>query len=276
VEQDWFRNSAEIDKTPLPARHSIHREDFPLNNPVDWIVHIISVDLDGTITVRLGALQDCRDVRVPLEKILLVLDEETVASNGPPVEALDVLDDEALDFYGLDGRTIIQTIEYEGGQRLDGDSDDEMWMTEEEDNEGEDDGEDDNTADDDDTTDDLFTVPEVAEIKVAEQPDHDETEDARVPAVQRPTPHDDQPAILGSVQPASHPPSFSILETSPPSDHHFLPKSSSQATAQRLRRIRKEYQILETSLPEGIFARTWESRIDLLRVLIIGPQGTPY
>jgi hypothetical protein len=29
-------------------------------------------------------------------------------------------------------------------------------------------------------------------------------------------------------------------------------------------------------LPQGIFARTWESRIDLLRVVIIGSQETPY
>ncbi|KAF2174502.1 UBC-like protein, partial [Zopfia rhizophila CBS 207.26] len=30
------------------------------------------------------------------------------------------------------------------------------------------------------------------------------------------------------------------------------------------------------SLPPGIFVRTWESRLDLLRVLMIGPTDTPY
>ena len=33
---------------------------------------------------------------------------------------------------------------------------------------------------------------------------------------------------------------------------------------------------MQSSLPEGVYVRTWEDRLDLLRVLIIGPQGTPY
>jgi ubiquitin-conjugating enzyme E2 O len=43
-----------------------------------------------------------------------------------------------------------------------------------------------------------------------------------------------------------------------------------------MRRIGKEHKILSTSLPPNIFVRTWESRLDLLRVLIIGPNDTPY
>lgn len=33
---------------------------------------------------------------------------------------------------------------------------------------------------------------------------------------------------------------------------------------------------MSSSLPSGIFVRTWESRLDLVRVLIIGPRETPY
>lgn len=33
---------------------------------------------------------------------------------------------------------------------------------------------------------------------------------------------------------------------------------------------------MRSSLPSGIFVRAWESRLDLLRVLIIGPRDTPY
>ena len=43
-----------------------------------------------------------------------------------------------------------------------------------------------------------------------------------------------------------------------------------------MRRIMKEHKIMHSSLPDGIFVRTWESRLDLLRVLIIGPCDTPY
>jgi ubiquitin-conjugating enzyme E2 O len=37
-----------------------------------------------------------------------------------------------------------------------------------------------------------------------------------------------------------------------------------------MRRIQKEHKILNTSLPDGIFVRTWDARLDLLRVLIVG------
>jgi ubiquitin-conjugating enzyme E2 O len=43
-----------------------------------------------------------------------------------------------------------------------------------------------------------------------------------------------------------------------------------------MRRIGKEHKILRGSLPPGIFVRTWESRLDLLRILMIGPNDTPY
>lgn len=38
----------------------------------------------------------------------------------------------------------------------------------------------------------------------------------------------------------------------------------------------KEWKILEKNLPESIYVRTYESRIDLLRAVIIGARGTPY
>lgn len=43
-----------------------------------------------------------------------------------------------------------------------------------------------------------------------------------------------------------------------------------------MQRISKEHNILRNSLPEGILARAFEDRMDLLRVLILGPTNTPY
>ena len=43
-----------------------------------------------------------------------------------------------------------------------------------------------------------------------------------------------------------------------------------------MRRIRKEHSILSSSLPEGVYVRSWASRLDLFRVIIIGPPDTPY
>ncbi|XP_021907099.1 putative ubiquitin-conjugating enzyme E2 38 [Carica papaya] len=38
----------------------------------------------------------------------------------------------------------------------------------------------------------------------------------------------------------------------------------------------KEWRILERDLPESIFVRVYENRIDLLRAVIVGAAGTPY
>uniref|UniRef100_A0A2P2ILQ0 Uncharacterized protein MANES_15G000600 n=2 Tax=Rhizophora mucronata TaxID=61149 RepID=A0A2P2ILQ0_RHIMU len=42
------------------------------------------------------------------------------------------------------------------------------------------------------------------------------------------------------------------------------------------KKIMQEWRILENNLPESIFVRVYEGRIDLLRAVIIGAQGTPY
>jgi ubiquitin-conjugating enzyme E2 O len=278
VKSVWFNRSVAIDTTPLPPRHSVRREDFSLNHPLDWIGHIISLDVDGTITVRLGALRECRDIRVPLEKILMVLDDDiTAGGGGGPLDDMDDYydewdqvddDDDEYHFFDRVATVLSRTIEYEGGEPLDtADDDDEMWMTEDEEND-----------DDDEDDDSVIGAPPVLDIQ---PPEHSESgEDVKVevpcPDKDEGKAHKDVPTILRGNQVLSCPPSFAILESSPPSDQHFAGTPPSPAAAQRFRRIRKEYQILESSLPPGIFARTWESRMDLLRVVIIGPQGTPY
>jgi dihydroorotase (homodimeric type) len=77
-------------------------------------------------------------------------------------------------------------------------------------------------------------------------------------------------------EPLSDPPSsFLILDTPPPDDHRYL-YNSTGSSKPSMRRIGKEHKILQDSLPPGIFVRTWESRLDLIRVLMIGPEETPY
>ncbi len=43
-----------------------------------------------------------------------------------------------------------------------------------------------------------------------------------------------------------------------------------------MRQLIKEITNLRTSLPPGIFVRYGESRLDVMKVIIIGPGGTPY
>jgi ubiquitin-conjugating enzyme E2 O len=72
------------------------------------------------------------------------------------------------------------------------------------------------------------------------------------------------------------PPTFDVLETAPPANNNYLYPDPPPLSGARMKRIRKEHAILQSSLPEGIFVRTWESRLDLLRILIVGPLDTPY
>nr|XP_043636864.1 putative ubiquitin-conjugating enzyme E2 38 isoform X2 [Erigeron canadensis] len=62
------------------------------------------------------------------------------------------------------------------------------------------------------------------------------------------------------------------------SDHFFSTESSAlnQQSKEWADMVRKDWMILEKYLPETIFVRVDESRMDLLRAVIIGPQGTTY
>ncbi|KAI3936281.1 hypothetical protein MKW92_015589 [Papaver armeniacum] len=64
-------------------------------------------------------------------------------------------------------------------------------------------------------------------------------------------------------------------------DHHFLHGSGKVHTSQPvnrgwLKKVQKEWSILEKGLPDTIYVRVYEGRIDLLRAAIVGAPGTPY
>eukprot|EP01018_Ginkgo_biloba_P023413 Gb_01294 [translate_table: standard] len=62
-----------------------------------------------------------------------------------------------------------------------------------------------------------------------------------------------------------------------PVDHFFL-NEMGQSSSQRewLKKVQQEWIILEKNLPETIYVRVYEDRMDLLRAAIIGAAGTPY
>ncbi|KAH7861370.1 hypothetical protein Vadar_025271 [Vaccinium darrowii] len=62
------------------------------------------------------------------------------------------------------------------------------------------------------------------------------------------------------------------------SDHHFngMGFSGQQPPKTWTKRIQDEWKILEKDLPDTIYVRVYETRIDLLRAVIVGPAGTPY
>ncbi|GJZ25813.1 probable ubiquitin-conjugating enzyme E2 26 [Tanacetum coccineum] len=66
------------------------------------------------------------------------------------------------------------------------------------------------------------------------------------------------------------------------SDHLYTRQNSAMKQASYCppknwaKRIQEEWKILEKDLPDTIFVRVYESRMDLLRAVIIGAEGTPY
>ncbi|XP_073367666.1 probable ubiquitin-conjugating enzyme E2 23 [Aegilops tauschii subsp. strangulata] len=70
------------------------------------------------------------------------------------------------------------------------------------------------------------------------------------------------------------------LEISP-LDHHYLDTTDQEMQgASRAKSwakaVQKEWKILEDDLPETIYVRAFEDRMDLLRVVMVGASGTPY
>ncbi|RLN22600.1 putative ubiquitin-conjugating enzyme E2 23 [Panicum miliaceum] len=60
------------------------------------------------------------------------------------------------------------------------------------------------------------------------------------------------------------------------SDHHYAKTSPGKATKDWAKAIQSEWNLLQKNLPESIYVRVYEDRIDLLRAAIVGPAGTPY
>ncbi|CAL5068599.1 unnamed protein product [Urochloa decumbens] len=63
-----------------------------------------------------------------------------------------------------------------------------------------------------------------------------------------------------------------------PQDHHYLDNKEQAGGGGRtwLKRLQKEWKILETSLSDTIYVRGFEDRMDLLRAVMVGASGTPY
>lgn len=62
-----------------------------------------------------------------------------------------------------------------------------------------------------------------------------------------------------------------------PKDHRMVNGEGGQFQDRAWQKaIRREWGILEKSLPDGVWARAYEERMDLMRAMMEGPSGTPY
>ena len=288
----------------------------PSSTEIDWFGEVVDLGLDGTMTVRLGAADEVRDVELPFDRVVLVAHGDEVSDSDD--EDSDDLWEDDLDLN--DDMLLSWEAQYADGVRPEDASDDDVWSTEEDEDmpnlvdlspppekkrqsSGSEDGisvlvepSTSNRHERKDSSDQ--GLPELVDIsaplrnhehlasseRTLDQ-GHDRADEVIVPAdAQSIGQSRDRKSSTAAASTSSDstdssndtvPPQVLILPDAPPTDHHFISKPPSLTTA-KFRRIIKEHQIMRSSLPDGVFVRIWEDRLDILRVLIIGPRETPY
>ncbi|BBN16839.1 hypothetical protein Mp_7g09720 [Marchantia polymorpha subsp. ruderalis] len=62
-----------------------------------------------------------------------------------------------------------------------------------------------------------------------------------------------------------------------PADHHYVGETAQPTNNRKwVKKIQQEWSILEKNLPDTIYVRVYEDRMDLIRAVIVGAAGTPY
>jgi ubiquitin-conjugating enzyme E2 O len=275
--QDFVNLLAE-DETNVRANHDLFGE-------------VLELGLDGLLIVRLIGAVSIRDIKVPWDGTLLV---STASQDDDDEMDLDDEFDDYSDGTGSSWDSDADGYTFERrSHALPGVVEDlyafRPWLDEDEnavDSDGWTDEEEEEDLGDDNT--DTSEGPEDEDRSMnhgvnSEKPDesHEASEDATMPDIAGASPSTTLPPprhstfTYDSFDP-SQSESFAVLDTPVPSDHAFVNTIVSTLDATRMRRIQKEHKILRISLPAGVWVRTWESRIDLARVLMLGPVTTPY
>lgn len=248
-----------------PAELNVRRGDIVLltaptayakitSNPADgcWLGEVVDTWLDGRLLVRFGAADEVKDVALNREEVFVAIRSDGtdgIEGLGEQPEAME--EDSELDGsegdseWGSEDEEIEATYMDENGEEMDVDEvENSNWES---------------ADDDDDEMDTAEPSPK----------DHDPQLEA-MPAGPNPS-AEAQDADDGV------PAQYAILETPVPDDHQYVSQPST-ANPTHMKRTQKEHKILQSSgaIPEGVFVRTWESRLDLFRVLFVGPEDTPY
>ncbi|XP_030370819.1 (E3-independent) E2 ubiquitin-conjugating enzyme [Scaptodrosophila lebanonensis] len=69
---------------------------------------------------------------------------------------------------------------------------------------------------------------------------------------------------------------FVVQPGAPPNHHFYANIIHPMNRSQYQRAIQREYRMLQASLPQGVFVRAYENRMDLMSVMMVGPKRTPY
>ncbi|KAK0884011.1 hypothetical protein LTR87_002232 [Friedmanniomyces endolithicus] len=308
--------SGEVEEVSLyeleaPAALNVRRGDIVLvysnsggaNEPAtqlrEWLGEVVDTPLDGTLTVRLGAATEVRDVQLRREEVMAAIrsdgtDDLDSWDDGEDDEGdeadEDEVDSEDGDFAaGVAHGIALRNRQIRFGDEVDGDGETEGgfsdWRSEHDDDSMSDvseeaqaryEDENGQTLDEEDVED--------GDWESADEEMPDAPAQITPPTSTSVTPPDtskqtgdaanDHPAEAPT---ANEPPRYLILEDAVPATHHYV-DSTPSSNLTHMKRVQKEHGILQkpAALPSGVYVRTWESRLDLLRVLFIGPAETPY
>ncbi|KAK3809579.1 MAG: hypothetical protein J3Q66DRAFT_354282 [Benniella sp.] len=265
----WLVDRGNPFKAPIPedvlATLSEHERDLETIRPrLNWIGQIWKVYQDRP--AALIRFMDGTTEEIPVGRIMVIEDEDDDEDDEDN-------EDEEFGAYDFTG---------DGSEGVSSDS----WET---DSDEADEAESDTEApegEDEKARAAAEAVPEVGEDHEAEKSEGAQASEP-VPEVEiqdpLPEPEDIRSHIPGSQKsserPAEHKDwkSFTVLGETP-ADHHFRSRlyDIPQSDKAWIKRITKEHAILASSLPEGIRVRAFEDRLDLIRVLIQGPDHTPY
>ncbi|KAI9124311.1 hypothetical protein K1719_005611 [Acacia pycnantha] len=64
--------------------------------------------------------------------------------------------------------------------------------------------------------------------------------------------------------------------TRDPTGHYFIGANGQTNSRKWFKKVQQDWSILQNNLPDGIYVRVYEDRMDLLRAVIVGAFGTPY
>ncbi|KAK4541974.1 hypothetical protein LTR36_007174 [Oleoguttula mirabilis] len=252
----------------------------PGSEDPEWLGEIVDTCLDGTLTVRLGAATTVRDVSVRREDVVVAIRSDgTGEIDG--WEGEDGLDD-MVDGPELaqDGSGDLGVWHGQAGSDDDEEPDDYDMDDEDDDEEPEAKYEDENGQPMDE--DEVENEDWESEDEDDEMPDH-------APQQTPPTSHSATPpdaeqardAVDSSHAPpdpsVAEPDQYAVLSDAVPARHRYSAEPFVENVV-HMKRVQKEHKILQKpgAIPNGVYVRTWESRLDLIRVLFIGPTDTPY
>lgn len=224
-----------------------------------WLGEVVDTWLDGRLLVRLGAAEAVIDVPLRREEVVVAIRSDDTDGLGGLAGEADAMDEDS---------------------EL-GDSGEDEWDSEEEEIQATYMDENGDLMDIDDVEDGDWESDNDDEV---EKTNEDASENRMVSDTTK-----DQPISQPASQPAADsgsalpsdssqpPPSYIILDTDVPDDHHYANQPST-ANPTHMKRTQKEHTILQSqgAIPDGVYVRSWESRLDLFRVLFVGPDETPY